>query len=134
MIETNWYTVVADAMPAEQQRTFMERFFIANPHWRGAQAADILEALDERDSNLDQVEPFFERFPEIAVLEGATVVARAVIGGGHDLTPETFAALHVRVTHLAALRRGQAQIAAGQGLSPDEVRERLGRPPKDGSS
>ena len=125
-MKLSWSLAVADAMTDIEHRVFMERFLAANPHWNGAQAADVLEALCERDSNLDQVEPFFERFPEF-VMDGGPETARALIWSAQPLLPETFAALHGRAAQLVALRKAEGEIHAGLGLTPDEVREHLGR-------
>lgn len=128
-MELNWYTAVADALSEAEQATFLERFTNTNPRWRGAQVADVLEAMSDRDSNLDRVELFFEANPDL-VIDGAGAVARALIWIDQPLTPEAFVELHGRAAMLVALRSAQDDVRAGKGLTPDQVRAALHRPLK----
>lgn len=76
---------VTAALSQEQMETIVSRFTAVNPHWRGAEVADILDALDQGDSDLATTEPFFEAHPEITGL-GVGVAARALIWSGTPLT------------------------------------------------
>lgn len=49
----------------EQRTAIVDRFTELNPSWRGAAAADVLDSLDQADSNLGELEPFYERHPEL---------------------------------------------------------------------
>lgn len=77
---------VVAALTDEQQDTIVGRFTRINPHWRGAQPADILDALTESDSDLDRTEPFFEDTDDTDWPEGAAVAARALLWSGQELT------------------------------------------------
>ncbi|MCW2904117.1 MAG: hypothetical protein JWO67_6382 [Streptosporangiaceae bacterium] len=84
---------IARAMTDEQRRTIVERFTKLNPHWQGAEAADILDTLDQADSNLEETEPFWEANPGLAKRPGAGVAALALLWSGETLSPEAVAGL-----------------------------------------
>lgn len=48
------------AMAADERAAFLRNFTGVNPHWQGAQVADVLAELDNTDANLDFVEPMYE--------------------------------------------------------------------------
>jgi hypothetical protein len=79
--------VVARLTPAHADR-ITAKFTRLNPGWSGAGVADILDALDQSDSDLEITEPFFGMNPDLAGLPGAGVAARALIWGGCPLTPQ----------------------------------------------
>jgi hypothetical protein len=84
-------TIASRLTPAERAE-IVRRFTLANPHWRGAEAADILEALYDSDSNLDRTEPFFEAHPDL-IIDGAGIAARALIWCGREVTADGMRAL-----------------------------------------
>ena len=51
---------IEESMP-EHSGMALARFTAANPHWHGAHWADVLDVLNDSDSNLDVVEPVIER-------------------------------------------------------------------------
>lgn len=91
--DTDPVLAIAGALTLPQCQTIMFRFTTANPHWRGATVADILDALDDSDSDLDQTEPFFEATEAENWPLGAGVAARALIWSNQDLTTENMHAL-----------------------------------------
>lgn len=76
---------VTAALTDEQRQAVVDRFTRMNPHWRGAGAADILDALDQSDSDLAATEPFFDAHPDL-IVDGAGIAARALIWSGQELT------------------------------------------------
>jgi hypothetical protein len=82
--DTDTLLAVTARLTGDQQDAIIDRFTRINRHWRGAQVPDILDALCDGDSNLDQVEPFFEEYPDLP--DGAGIAARALIWSGQDLT------------------------------------------------
>ena len=55
---------VCAKLAPEQRDAIIAKFCDLNPHWRGAHAADIIDTLDDTDSNLDAVEKAWENFPQ----------------------------------------------------------------------
>lgn len=82
-----WALWVERALEPDQRQAIVDRFTERNRSWRGAAAADILDALAESDSDLAIIEPFFERHPEL-VAPGAGEALRALIWSGQDVTPD----------------------------------------------
>jgi hypothetical protein len=83
---------ITQALSQNQMETIVVRFTTVNPEWRGAEVADILDALDQADSDLATTEPFFEAHPDITGL-GVGVAARALIWSGTPLTAEAMTEL-----------------------------------------
>jgi len=83
---------VVAALTQRQRDEIVERFTRPNPAWRGAEAADILDLLADSDSDLGQIEPFFEANPGLAV-PGAEVASRALIWSGMHLSAGNMASL-----------------------------------------
>ena len=83
---------ITRALTQNQRETIVVRFTTVNPHWYGAEAADVLDALDQGDSDLATTEPFFEANPDITGL-GAGMAARALIWSGTPLTAEAMTEL-----------------------------------------
>jgi hypothetical protein len=79
-------SAIAVALTETQRNTIVRRFTEANPHWTGARAPDILEALYDADSDLGQTEPFFAAHPDLLFEPGAGLAARALIWSGQLLT------------------------------------------------
>jgi hypothetical protein len=50
---------VQAALPVESGQA-LATFVTANPHWRGAQWADVLDVLADSDSNLEVTEPMWD--------------------------------------------------------------------------
>jgi hypothetical protein len=57
----DWSLAIQRALTDEETKAFLDRWASLNPHWRGAQVADVLEVLWDSDSHLDLVEPRWER-------------------------------------------------------------------------
>ena len=88
MSDTEEILAVVERLGTTHADKIVARFLHANPHWRGADAADILEALADHDSDLDRLEPFYDEYPEMIELPGARYATRALIWGGYALTPD----------------------------------------------
>jgi hypothetical protein len=86
---------VTRALSPAQQVTIVRRFTTLNPNWRGAEVADILDDLDNIDSDLGVIEPFFEAHPEI-IGPGAGIAARALIWSTMPLTVQAITELLTR--------------------------------------
>ena len=84
---------VGRALTAEQREEIVTRFTGLNPHWRGADVEDILDALADGDSDLAQTEPFYEEHPEVAEIAGSPYACRALIWSGQGLTEENMRSL-----------------------------------------
>lgn len=102
-------SAVTAALTDDQRAAIVARFTAVNPHWTGANADDILDALDQSDSNLEIVEPFWEAYPDLPGGNELGVAARALIWSRPDdsaaadaLTPEAVLDLANRA---AAMRR-----------------------------
>ncbi len=78
---------VAAALTDEQRKYLIARWNETNPHLAGAQAADILELLTSGDSDLEIVEPFLEKYPEMTDPR-VPCILRALIWSGTDITIE----------------------------------------------
>jgi hypothetical protein len=85
-------SAVTRALTEAQRDAIVERFTALNPHYRGAECADILDELAESDSDLGQTEPFFDDHPDLLV-DGAGVAARALIWAGQSLSEGALARL-----------------------------------------
>lgn len=79
------HAVVARLTRAERD-AIVERFTNANPHYRGAEVGDVLEALADGDANLELREPFWEAHPQLWDGPEATYAALALIWAGQKLT------------------------------------------------
>jgi hypothetical protein len=75
---------VAEALTRDQRGAIQERFATVNPHMRGVSVADILSMLCDHDSDLEQVEPFFDAHPHL-IVPGGSEAARALIWSGAAL-------------------------------------------------
>ncbi len=84
----------------EETATALDRFTRENIHWKGAEIADVLDALADSDSYLDVVEPMHERagvaVPEEGLLRACTL-ATVLIEGPAVTTWERVEPLVVRV-------------------------------------
>jgi hypothetical protein len=49
----------------QQRDAICAKFCSANPHWKGAGFADILDVLDNGDANLSDVEDAWDKFPAL---------------------------------------------------------------------
>jgi hypothetical protein len=78
---------VVAALTEEQRAEIVARFVRANGHWDGAEAADILDALTNHDSDLDVLEPFFEKHGDKFGADGVAEAARALIWSGPQSLP-----------------------------------------------
>jgi hypothetical protein len=93
---------VEAAMTEDQRTEFMRRFLSVNPGWRGAEVADVLDNLQESDSDLGWVEPFMQRHPDLAARPGCGCAIRALIHGGGEVSEwEVRALLNRADEHLA---------------------------------
>ena len=84
---------VCSRLTALQRDAILGNFTRINPHWSGAGVADILDALDNADSDLGQTEPFFDANPSLASRPGAGYAARALIWSSTPLTAANLTAL-----------------------------------------
>ena len=48
--------LIENALTEGERLTFLDRFTAINPHWRGAQVADVLVSLDDRDAHCGDIE------------------------------------------------------------------------------
>jgi hypothetical protein len=99
---------VATNLTDAQRAAIVTRFTALNPHWTGAHADDILDALADSDSDLAAVEPFWEAHPELSgprSVAYAPYATRALIWSGTPLTIEAVRALitAARTTDLLGL-------------------------------
>jgi hypothetical protein len=90
--EPNWPLRVTDALAPVQREAILHRFLGLNPRWRGVTPADVLDTLNDGDSDLGVLEPFFEAHPEL-VKPGAGIAARAILWSGQELMPATLSEL-----------------------------------------
>ena len=63
--------LIENALTEGERLTFLDRFTGVNPHWKGAQVADVLTTLDDTDSHLGDIEGVVTHFrpaPEECVL------------------------------------------------------------------
>jgi hypothetical protein len=79
-------TAVTRALSSEQREEIVHRFTTANPEWRGASSADVLDVLFQTDANLDTLEPFFNVHPQWERLIGSSFLALAIVWSGQELT------------------------------------------------
>ena len=80
-------SAITRALTDDEARTIVDRFVVANPHWNGAMAADILDALYQADEHLDVIEPFYEAHEdELPDVPGVGYAVLAVISMGRNLT------------------------------------------------
>ena len=86
-------SAIAAALTEAQRAEIIRRFTGLNGHYRGAEAADILEMLYDSDSDLGETEPFFAAHPDLLFEPGAGVAARALIWSGQLLTEGNLRAL-----------------------------------------
>lgn len=76
---------VSARLTEDQRALVRERFFEVNPRWRGTQAEDILDALDNEDGNLAEVEEAWRQHPALRGPDFGTAV-RALVWSGQDVT------------------------------------------------
>lgn len=78
MNRTQVVLAVQEAMTPEERSTFLQKFTWLNPRWQGAHVADVLDELDNRDSDLTLVERLYAEHggevPEPGLLGAATRV------------------------------------------------------------
>lgn len=79
--------LICDRLSAANRKAIVERFCAINPHWRGAEAADIIDELDNNDSNLVEVELAWERFPQLR-LPGFGMAVRALYWAGMKINDD----------------------------------------------
>jgi hypothetical protein len=88
MTTTDPLLTITRALTDDERRLIVTRFVNLNPHWDGAEAADILDALDQGDAYLGKTEPFYEEhggeLPDARPARGFAVLA--VVAMGRDLT------------------------------------------------
>lgn len=53
---------VANVLTAEERRRVLDAFTKTNPHWRGAEVADILAELDNADSHFHLTERMYDDY------------------------------------------------------------------------
>lgn len=78
---------VTKRLTQQQAARVVEKFTGVNPGWVGAGCADILDALDDGDSNLDQVEPACEQYSDL-VVPGFGFAVLALIWSETEITRE----------------------------------------------
>jgi hypothetical protein len=110
-MRTDPLTGVLSRLAPEQRQAITDRFTATNPHWDGAMAGDILEALYDQDANLAEREPFAEANPELAGKPGAGYAVLALIWSGQEVTPEGVAALIGEASPPARCDRGSDREA-----------------------
>lgn len=79
----------------EQRETIIARFCNLNPSHRGAAVEDIIDILDNSDSNLDAVEEAWERFPRLQD-PGFGSAIRALVWSGTDVSADN---IELLLTH-----------------------------------
>jgi hypothetical protein len=84
--------IISRALTGKQRAAIVKRFTALNPSWVGAKAADILDELDQADSDLEVTEPFWETHPDLDGT-GLGIAARALIWSGTPLTRPNIRAL-----------------------------------------
>lgn len=77
-------TDITGALTPAQSAALLGRFTEINPHYCGAHAADVLDDLDQADSDLVLLEPFFQDNPGLPA--GCGLAARALLWSGTPLT------------------------------------------------
>lgn len=84
MSEQDMALAVQAAMRPLTEAAFLNRMIRMNPSWRGAQPADLLDALGQSDARLDIIEPLYEAHgsdvPEPHLLAYAAYVAIYAFG------------------------------------------------------
>jgi len=99
-MDTDDLLTITRALTEDERRLIIDRFTAANPHWRGAGAADIIAAIYDADGYLNVIEPFWDAHEDELPDEAATAYAiRVVVALGRPLT---VAAVH-RILGLAEL-------------------------------
>jgi hypothetical protein len=99
MTETSPLARVMGGLTGEQRQAIVARFTGPNPHWDGADAADILDALADSDSDLDKLEPFYAVHEDLVdfaadpYLDAVSFATRALIWSGQRLQPAVIRAL-----------------------------------------
>lgn len=78
---------VCNRLDASDREEIVKRFTTINRHWRGAQAADIIDTLEDHDSNLPEVEAAWDSFPEMRK-PGFGFAVRALLWSGKDVTED----------------------------------------------
>lgn len=91
MTDADVLTIVSRMTPLERE-AIIERFTRLNPSWRGAHAADIIDTLDNADSDLDAVERAWDEMPGLRV-PGFGFAARALLWSEKPLTEDNMRAL-----------------------------------------
>ena len=84
---------VCKALTPEQRDAIVTRFVKINHHWNGAEAPDIIDALDQNDASLEVTEPWYEANPDLADIDGVNAALLALLwsapeGQPADLAPE----------------------------------------------
>ncbi len=94
------YLAVQRTLSIEETTEALGRFTRANPHWQGAEVADVLDTLADGDAYLDLVEAMHEladvAVPEEGLLRACTL-ALVLIEGPAAVTWELVEPLVVRV-------------------------------------
>ena len=70
-VPTDPSLLIAQVLTEGERLAFLDRFTGFNPHWNGAQVADVLAALDDMDAHCGDIEgvvSHFQPVPEECVL------------------------------------------------------------------
>jgi hypothetical protein len=87
---------VCKALTPEQQDMIVTRFVKLNPGWNGAETPQVLQALNDNDALLAEMEPWYDANPDLADIDGVGVALLALLWSAPEGQPADLAPGRVR--------------------------------------